>query len=82
VPPLWEEERVGAAAVVADLTDVGFIASGGLGALVELHNPPRAQQTAPRRGRPCGSTPAVLLYLAGLRGRLPKFETRRDGLNT
>jgi anti-sigma B factor antagonist len=77
---LLDAERRGAAAVVVDLSEVSFIDSSGLGALVELHNRLR------RRGRrlavvaPGGSAPAVLLDLAGLRDRLPISETRRAAL--
>jgi anti-sigma B factor antagonist len=73
--------REGAGAVVVDLSQVTFIDSSGLGALVELHSRLR------RRGRrlavvaPGGSAPAVLLGLAGLRGRLPISETRRGALD-
>ena len=79
---LRDAARDGAAAVVVDLSDVSFIDSSGLGALVELH------KRLPRSGRrlavvaPGGSTPAVLLDLAGLRGHLPIFETRRAALDT
>jgi anti-sigma B factor antagonist len=73
--------REGAGAVIVDLSQVTFIDSSGLGALVELHRRLR------RSGRrlvvvaPGGSAPAVLLDLAGLRGRLPISETRRGALD-
>lgn len=72
----------GAPAVVVDLSQVSFIDSSGLGALVELHNRLR------RSGRrlvvvaPGGSAPAVLLGLAGLRDRLPISETRGAAVDT
>jgi anti-sigma B factor antagonist len=74
--------REGAAAVVVDLSEVSFIDSSGLGALVELHSRLRRSRRRLAVVAPGGSAPAVLLDLAGLRGRLPIFETRGAALDT
>ncbi|MGO9906197.1 MAG: STAS domain-containing protein [Solirubrobacteraceae bacterium] len=79
---LWDAAREGAAAVVVDLSHVSFIDSSGLGALVELHNRLRRNGRRLAVVTPGGSAPAVLLDLAGLRGHLPIFETRRAARDT
>lgn len=78
---LWEAARESVGSIVVDLSQVTFIDSSGLGALVELHN--RLQRTGRRLAlvAPAGSAPAVLLDLAGLRRRLPTFETSRAALD-
>jgi len=68
------------AAVVVDLSQVSFIDSSGLGALVELHNRLRRSRRQLAVIAPEGSATAVLLDLAGLRGRLPTSETRGAAL--
>jgi len=78
---LSDAARVGAGAVVVDLTQVTFIDSSGLGALVELHRRLRRSGRRLAVVAPGGSAPAVLLDLAGLRGRLPISETRRGALD-
>jgi len=77
---LWDATREGAAAVLVDLSQVSFIDSSGLGALVELHNRLRRSGRRLAVVAPRGSAPAVLLDLAGLRGRLPISETRGTAL--
>jgi anti-sigma B factor antagonist len=62
--------------LVVDLTDVSFIDSTGLGALIELHTHLRREKRELAVVAPAGSAAAVLLELAGIRGRLPIFETR------
>jgi anti-sigma B factor antagonist len=62
--------------LVVDLTDVSFIDSTGLGALIELHTHLRRDQRELAVVVPSGTAAAVLLELAGIRGRLPIFETR------
>lgn len=78
---LWEAAREGAASVVVDLSHVSFIDSSGLGALVELHHRLGRSRRRLAVVAPRGSAPAVLLDLAGLRGRLRVFETRRAVLD-
>ena len=73
--------REGPGAVVVDLSQVTFIDSSGLGALVELHSRLRRSGRRLAVVAPGGSAPAVLLDLAGLRGGLPSSETRRDALD-
>ena len=68
-------------AVVVDLSDVSFIDSSGLGALVELHNRLRRDERRLAVIAPGGSAPAVLIDLAGLRGRLPISDSREAALD-
>ena len=62
--------------VVVDLTDVSFIDSSGLGALVDLHNRLRRAKRQLAVVAPNGTAAAVLLNLSGLHTRLPILETR------
>lgn len=78
---LLDAAREGAAAVVVDLSQVSFIDSSGLGALVELHSRLRRSGRRLAVVAPGGSAPAVLLDLAGLRGRLPISDTRGAALD-
>jgi anti-sigma B factor antagonist len=75
---LSEAARAGADRLVIDLSEVTFIDSSGLGALVEAHNRLRRDHRQLVVVAPRGTSAAVLLELAGLRGRLPTFETRED----
>ncbi|SRR5579884_909137 len=72
----------GASAVVVDLSEVSFIDSSGLGALIELYSRLRRSGRRLAVVAPGGSAPAVLLDLAGLRDRLPISETRASALDT
>jgi anti-anti-sigma factor len=67
---------------VVDLGDVSFIDSTGLGTLVELHHRLRRDNRQLAVVAPAGTAVAVLIDLAGLRGRLSIFETRRAALET
>jgi anti-anti-sigma factor len=78
---LWDAAREGAGAVVVDLSQVSFIDSTGLGAIVELHSRLRRSGRRLAVVAPGGSAPAVLLGLAGLRDRLPISETRASALD-
>lgn len=77
---LSEAARVGVERLVIDLSDVSFIDSSGLGALVDIHNRLRRDRRQLVVVAPSGSVAAVLLELAGLRGRLSVFETRANAL--
>jgi anti-anti-sigma factor len=67
--------------LIIDLSDVSFIDSTGLGAILQTH------QRFARQGRvvslvaPKGSAAAVLLDLSGLRTPLPVFDSRADALS-
>ncbi len=71
----------GADGLVVDLSDVSFIDSGGLGALLEVHERLRRQNRRLAVVAPRGTSPAVVLTLTGLRRRLSVFESRRDALS-
>lgn len=73
---LSDAARSEAHRLVVDLTDVSFIDSTGLGALIELHTNLRREKRELAVVAPAGTAAAVLLELAGIRGRLPIFETR------
>ena len=66
--------------VVVDLSEVSFIDSSGLGALVELHSRLARDNRRLAVVAPGGTAAAVLLNLAGLRSRLPVVETRPEQL--
>jgi anti-anti-sigma factor len=70
----------GAGDVVVDLSEVSFIDSSGLGAIVELHSRLRRSRRRLAVVAPSGSAPAVLLDLAGLRARVSISETRASAL--
>ena len=71
-------EAVGQAdrGVVVDLSEVSFIDSTGLGALVEAYNRLRRRRGQLTVVAPAGSVAAVLLNLSGLSARLPVLEAR------
>jgi anti-sigma B factor antagonist len=66
------------AGVVVDLSDVSFIDSSGLGALVELHARLRRDNRQLAVVAPGGTAAAVLLNLAGLDNRLAVYESRPE----
>ena len=68
--------------VVVDLSDVSFIDSSGLGAVLEMHARLQRDQRQLAVVAPGGTAAAVLLNLAGLRDRLPVFDTRGAALGT
>ena len=77
---LADAARAGAERVVVDLGGVSFIDSTGLGSLIELHHRLRRDKRQLAVVAPAGTAAAVLIDLAGLRGRLSIFETRRAAL--
>ena len=68
--------------VVIDLSSVSFIDAGGLGAVVDAHNRLRREKRQLAVVAPKGTAVAIMLTLAGLRGRLPIFETRQAALES
>lgn len=66
--------------LVVDLSEVSFIDSSGLGAMIEAHDRLRRDRRQLAVVAPRGTAAAVALGLTGLRGRLPIFETRNDAL--
>jgi anti-anti-sigma factor len=66
--------------LVVDLSDVSFIDSSGVGALVEAHGRMRRQQRGLAIVAPRGTASALTLTLTGLRSRLSVFETRCEAL--
>jgi anti-sigma B factor antagonist len=79
---LSEAARGDAHRLVVDLSDVSFIDSTGLGTLLELHTHLRRESRELAVVAPGGTAAAVLMELAGIRGRLPIFETRRAAFET
>lgn len=70
------------AAVLVDLTDVSFIDSSALSALLELQSRLRRVNRQLAVVVPAGSAVAVVLGLTGLRDRLPIYETRQAALES
>jgi anti-sigma B factor antagonist len=77
---LSEATRAGVDRLVIDLSEVSFIDSSGLGALLEAHNRLRRDKRQLVVVAPSGTAAAVLLELAGLRGRLSIAETREGAI--
>ena len=77
---LAEAARAGADRLVIDLSAVSFIDSSRLGALLDVHNRLRREKRELVVVAPSGSAAAVLMELAGLRGRLSIFETRDSAI--
>ena len=61
--------------LVVDLSNVSFIDSSGLGALVETHNRLRRDRRQLAVVAPAGTAVTVLINLSGLRERLAIFDT-------
>jgi anti-sigma B factor antagonist len=68
--------------LVVDLSNVTFIDSSGLGALVEMHNRLQRAKRQLAVVAPQGTAVTVAIDLMGLRNRLPTFDTRRAALET
>jgi anti-anti-sigma factor len=62
--------------LIVDLSEVGFIDSSGVGAILELHEQLRRADRRLAVVAPPGTAAAVLLTLAGLRQRLRVFDSR------
>lgn len=75
-----EAARAGVDRLVIDLSEVSFIDSSGLGALLDAQNRLRRDKRQLAVVAPSGTAAAVLLELAGLRGRLSIFETRESAV--
>jgi anti-sigma B factor antagonist len=71
----------GSGGLVVDLSDISFIDSSGLGAVVEMHDRLRREHRQLTVVAPRGSSAAVVLTLTGLRGRLPVAESLRSALD-
>ena len=67
--------------LVVDLSEVSFIDSSGLGAVIETGDRLRRDSRRLAVVAPPGTAAAVALGLTGLRGRLPIFETRDAALD-
>jgi anti-anti-sigma factor len=77
---LFQAAREGSAAVLVDLTNVSFIDSSALSALIELQSHFRSVRRQLAVVAPRGTAVAVVLGLTGLRDRLPVYETRQEAL--
>ncbi|MGA2926839.1 MAG: STAS domain-containing protein [Solirubrobacteraceae bacterium] len=77
---LTEAAQAATHGVVVDLSEVSFIDSSGLGALVELYQRLRREERQLAVVAPGGTAAAVLLNLTGLQTRLPIYETRQAAL--
>jgi anti-sigma B factor antagonist len=62
--------------LIVDLSDVEFIDSSGLAVILEVDEQLRRRQRRVAVVAPRGTSAAVLLTLAGLRGRLRVFDSR------
>ena len=67
--------------LLVDLSEVSFIDSSGLGAVIETGSRLRRDHRRLAVVAPRGTAAAVALGLTGLRGRLPIFETRDAALD-
>lgn len=62
--------------LLIDLSEVDFIDSTGLGAVIEAHTRLRAERRPLAVVAPPGSSAALILNLSGLRQDLPVYESR------
>jgi anti-sigma B factor antagonist len=67
--------------LLVDLSEVSFIDSSGLGAVIEAGDRLRRDRRRLAVVAPPGTAAAVALGLTGLRGRLPIFPTRDAALD-
>jgi anti-sigma B factor antagonist len=66
--------------VIVDLSNVDFIDSTGLGAVIETHERLRREQRVVAVVAPAGSSAALILNLSGLGDGLRIFESREAAL--
>lgn len=66
--------------VVVDLSEVGFIDSTALAAILEVNERLRREQRRLALVAPRGTAAAVLLTLSGLRGSLAVYDSRSTAL--
>ena len=74
---LYDAARQAEQLLVVDLSQVEYIDSSGLGALVELHHRLEREKRQLAVVAPGGTAGALILNLSGLRNRLPTYETRQ-----
>jgi anti-sigma B factor antagonist len=72
--------RDAANGLVIDLSEVSFIDSSGLGAVIEAHDRLRRKNRPVAVVAPRGTAAALVLTLTQLRRRLPVYESRREAL--
>lgn len=78
---LARREEASTERLLVDLSQVSFIDSAGLAAVITAHERARHQRRTLALVVPDGSEVAVALSLAGLRAKLPVFATRHAALN-
>jgi anti-anti-sigma factor len=79
---LFDAAEAGSGRLVVDLSDISFIDSSGLGAVVEMHDRMQREQRRLTVVAPRGSSAALVMTLTGLRSRLPVAESVRAALDT
>jgi anti-sigma B factor antagonist len=77
---LADAVRDAANGLVIDLSEVSFIDSSGLGAVIEAHDRLRRKNRPVAVVAPRGTAAALVLTLTQLRRRLPVYESRREAL--
>lgn len=78
---LGDAVRDGARTVVVDLSEVDFVDSSGLGAIMEMYERLRHGEREVVIVVPPGSAAAVMLNLTGLRSRLPVVASREKAFS-
>lgn len=79
---LFQAAREETGPLLVDLTNVSYIDSSALTALVDLHSRFRRDNRQLAVVAPPGSAVAVVLGLTGLRDRLTIYETRQAALES
>jgi anti-sigma B factor antagonist len=78
--PELERVATGDGELLIDLSEVSFVDSLGLGAILQVHRRLSQQGRAMAVVAPQGSAAAVLLNLSGLGRRLPVYPSRQAAL--